>query len=407
MNIGYITYPMNYPPKAGGEIHSYYHTRELSRLGHKVFFLGNSNISHWIPYSPDIGGIRKFMGESDVLYIRIDGEVRNEKYSLLKDASPDLPVVWEVNAPLTELLLRGHTKEFYEEKHRERVRYASNVSLAVCVSDEMQSYAMLELGIDNTIVIPNGAVPITEIEYCDKKSFPNRLLPYKEKFKVLWAGSPMYPWQDIQGMLSAAGKLGVIDKEYCFIFIGDFSGINLGNIPDNVVILDEMDHDTLSDYILAADVCLCIYNDLPNKEFFFSPLKLFDYMGKGKAVIASRLGQIKKVINHGVNGLLVDDERDIISTLLRLKYNRDELDILGKNARKDVIHYYNWRRAAEETVSAISSKIKLNAAKSIDMRKLEDVWSKLEKDFENKSIKTKYLKRLAGRIKTLFGGSLI
>ncbi|OHB72693.1 MAG: hypothetical protein A2W23_10505 [Planctomycetes bacterium RBG_16_43_13] len=400
MNIGYITYPINYPPKAGGAIHSFYLTRELAALGHKVLFLGFTDIPHLNQFSTNIEGGKRFVCESDVLYVRIDGWYRNEKYSRLKDACPELPVVWEINAPLDELMLSGYSKRFYQAKHKTRVELASYVSLAICVSDEMQEYAQSELGISNTVVIPNGAVLSIDSEN-GNKNVAEDLRPYHDKFKVLWAGSPRYPWQGIQTILNVAKKIAYRDRNYCFIIVGDISQTKLGNIPDNVVLIDEMDHFSLSQYVMAADVCLCIYNDYPFRKFFFSPLKLFDYMARGKAVIASNKGQIAQVIKHGVNGLLVDSEEEIIACLRDLQINRNALELLGNNAKNDVIRYYNWRRVAEETCDSLLPLVKHETERKIDLLKLQTIWNVLEKDFEKRQGKIKYLKRLVNKIRTV------
>ena len=391
---------MNYPPKAGGAIHSYYLTRELTGLGHKVLFLGSTDIPHLNQFSTNIEGGNRFVCESDVLYVRIDGWYRNEKYSRLKDAYPDLPVVWEINAPLDELMLRGYSRKFYQSKHKTRVELASYVSLAICVSDEMQEYAQSELGIRNTVVIPNGAVPSIDSE-TENKNAAEDLRLYQDKFKVLWAGSPRYPWQGVQTILNVAKTIACQDRNYCFIMVGDFSQIKLENIPDNVVLIDEMDHFKLSQYVMAADACLCIYNDYPFRKFFFSPLKLFDYMARGKAVIASNKGQIAQVIQHGVNGLLVDSEEEIIACLRDLQKNKNVLELLGNNARKDVVCYYNWERVAVETSNRLLPLVKHDANKKIDLNKLKTIWKVLEKDFGKRQGKIEYLGRLVNKVRTV------
>ena len=50
------------------------------------------------------------------------------------------------------------------------------------------------------------------------------------------------------------------------------------------------------------DVAVAPY--LPLTPFYFSPLKVFEYLTAGLAVVASRVGQVAAVIEHEVNGLL-------------------------------------------------------------------------------------------------------
>src|SRR5262249_29832585 len=55
--------------------------------------------------------------------------------------------------------------------------------------------------------------------------------------------------------------------------------------------------------LASMDVGVAPYPDLPN--FYFSPLKVYEYMAAGLPVVASRLGQISNLIEPGVTGLLV------------------------------------------------------------------------------------------------------
>ena len=61
-------------------------------------------------------------------------------------------------------------------------------------------------------------------------------------------------------------------------------------------------------------------------RFYFSPLKLYEYLAMGKAVVASAIGQVCEVIDDGINGLLTrpGDAGDLAEKLERL-YRDPEL----------------------------------------------------------------------------------
>ena len=56
---------------------------------------------------------------------------------------------------------------------------------------------------------------------------------------------------------------------------------------------------------------------------YFSPLKLFEYMAAGRAVVASRVGQVAEVVVDGVTGLLFEPGNlaDLASCIRRLRNN--------------------------------------------------------------------------------------
>jgi len=62
-------------------------------------------------------------------------------------------------------------------------------------------------------------------------------------------------------------------------------------------------HEEVPDLIRDFDVALAPYPQ-HNHDFYFSPLKLFEYMACGVPVVAARLGQIMEIICHGKTGLL-------------------------------------------------------------------------------------------------------
>lgn len=98
-------------------------------------------------------------------------------------------------------------------------------------------------------------------------------------------------------------------------------------------------------YLDACDILVA--PQIPNpdgSEFFGSPTKLFEYMAMGKAVVASRLGQISQVITDGESGLLVSpgDASDLSGALACLAVNIELRHSLGKAARSEVLAKYTW-----------------------------------------------------------------
>ena len=58
---------------------------------------------------------------------------------------------------------------------------------------------------------------------------------------------------------------------------------------------------------------------VPHSNEYRSPIKLFEYMGQGKAVVAPRTEPIEMVVNDGVNGLLFDSaSKEVDSALAEL-----------------------------------------------------------------------------------------
>jgi glycosyltransferase involved in cell wall biosynthesis len=86
----------------------------------------------------------------------------------------------------------------------------------------------------------------------------------------------------------------------------------------------------------------------PTESFYFSPLKVFEYMAAGLPVAASRIGQIGEVIRDGVNGLLLPpgDPEALAAALERLCRDRALRMRLGQAARATALKEHTWDAVA-------------------------------------------------------------
>jgi glycosyltransferase involved in cell wall biosynthesis len=80
-------------------------------------------------------------------------------------------------------------------------------------------------------------------------------------------------------------------------------------------------------------------------------LALMEAMAQEKAVIGSSVGGIKTLIQHGINGLLVEpaDSTGLAEAILRLLKNSQERKLLGTNARLFISKNFSQGKMAEET----------------------------------------------------------
>jgi glycosyltransferase involved in cell wall biosynthesis len=102
-------------------------------------------------------------------------------------------------------------------------------------------------------------------------------------------------------------------------------------------------HEEVPALIREFDVAVAPYQGSAH-DFYFSPLKLFEYMGCAAAIAAPRLGQIEEVVRDGETGLLYSpSEPDALAaTCDRLLSDRDLGRRLGLAAAADVRRNYTW-----------------------------------------------------------------
>jgi glycosyltransferase involved in cell wall biosynthesis len=118
-------------------------------------------------------------------------------------------------------------------------------------------------------------------------------------------------------------------------------------IANGVIITGIVPHAGIPEMLASADVVTAPYPHLP-QELWFSPLKLYEYMAAGKAIVASRAGQIAEVIQNGHTGILCEpgDVDDFAQATIRLLKDPAERKWLGRNARQQAIKHHSWEQYA-------------------------------------------------------------
>lgn len=104
--------------------------------------------------------------------------------------------------------------------------------------------------------------------------------------------------------------------------------------------------DEVPGLLSEMDVAVAPY---PEKaDFYFSPLKVYEYMAAGLPVVASRIGQLDDLIEHGINGLLVPpgDPYALAEALDSLRRDLELRERLGRTARRDVLRDHTWDAVA-------------------------------------------------------------
>ncbi|MBI3695194.1 MAG: glycosyltransferase, partial [Acidobacteria bacterium] len=129
-------------------------------------------------------------------------------------------------------------------------------------------------------------------------------------------------------------------------------------LHQNVTFLGHVPHDRMPGVLAAMDVLVAPY--APEGFFYFSPIKLFEYMACGRAVLAARTGQIAEVIEDRHNGLLYNpaDPDDFVKKLLSLLRDPARRALLGAQARRTIQNHYTWDHNARR-VNAVLEHVRI------------------------------------------------
>ncbi len=259
------------------------------------------------------------------------------------------PGLLEVNAPLIDEQAehRGLVDRAGAERATERALSATMALVAV--SDEVAEYlASFPAAQGKVHVVPNGVNP---------GRFPPDLKPSLPAppgtFTVGFAGS-MKPWHGLGTLLEAFARLHDANPESRLLLVGDGAGrqplaaeASSRGLGAAVQFTGAVAPGDVPGLLASMDVGVAPYPSVAN--FYFSPLKVYEYMAAARPVVASRVGQLEKLIEPEVTGLLVPpgDVTALASGLERIR-REPELGLrLGRAARAKVLRHHTWDGAVQ------------------------------------------------------------
>jgi glycosyltransferase involved in cell wall biosynthesis len=119
-------------------------------------------------------------------------------------------------------------------------------------------------------------------------------------------------------------------------------------LADRVVFAGAIPHEEVPAVIRQFDVALAPYPNLSH-DFYFSPLKIFEYMACGIPVVAAQCGQISDVVQDGRTGLLYPpgDLDALTAACDRLLSDAVLRAALGQAAANLVRSHYTWDHNAQ------------------------------------------------------------
>jgi glycosyltransferase involved in cell wall biosynthesis len=127
-----------------------------------------------------------------------------------------------------------------------------------------------------------------------------------------------------------------------------------------VLFAGQVDHKRVPALLDACDILLSPHVPMTDgSEFFGSPTKLFEYMAMGKAIVASRLGQIGDVLVDEQTALLIEpgNAQQLAEAILRLSKSIELRERLGAAARQAAVERHTWKRNAQRVLDEYGSLV--------------------------------------------------
>lgn len=279
-----------------------------------------------------------------------------ERYNLFLPAGSWLkkvtgvPYFVEVNAPLTEERERysglslTRTARYFERMTFRNADRLFPVSQAL--ADIIQTMGATP---QQTKVLHNG---ITPAEYVHANGTPIRhQLGLQEKIVLGFVGF-VREWHQLDRVIHVLKHHGT-NPDLHLLVVGDGPAVgdcqqlaaSLG-VSDRVHFVGFQNRDAIPDHLAAMDVAL-----QPAVTSYASPLKIFEYLISGLAIIAPDQPNIREILTDSNTGLLFNPDKfdEAESAIVKLSQDAELREQLGKAARALIDErHYTWDNNAIE-----------------------------------------------------------
>lgn len=348
--------------KDGQFVHMEELTNALKRQGHEIILVGPAAIESE-PFGAEAGFV-------DTLKDSLPGfiyEILEFSYSILaffrirkaiKKHHPDciyeryqlffpvcaviknlykLPLLLEVNAPLYEERERHSSISLHTlARWTQKVTWeTADIILPVTnvLADYVRNYGITDEHIE---VIQNGIDP-QRFSSRPTTSDAKAALGIENKLILGFIGF-MHNWHGLTNVIEILTHQEMNNVH--LLFIGDGPAkksltdlVEQKSLQSRVTFTGTIERDDVKNYISAFDIAL-----QPDVTDYASPLKLFEYMHLGKAIVAPDSNNIKEIITDGKDALLfkTGNMDSFSNTLFKLCQDEELRGKLGKNAQQTI-----------------------------------------------------------------------
>ncbi|HMR99888.1 MAG TPA: glycosyltransferase [Anaerolineales bacterium] len=269
------------------------------------------------------------------------------------------PVVLEMHADVTGHMGAWWLRQFWNAKGKKRMTVTTS-ALRVA----LERTTKLKLENEAVLVAPNG-VELERYESLPSPSEARRQLNLPEGLTVGFTGH-IYPGRGAELLFELAKQMPRVN----FLWVGGMPELVSfwrskleGERVANVTMTGFVEHSKIPLYQAAADVLLMPYSrsilassgqDIAE---VINPMKMFEYMASGRAIVCADISVIREVLNEGNAVFCEAGNLELVFSNWRLEIESLLADesrrlALGAQARMDV-ERFSWVRREERVLDGI------------------------------------------------------
>jgi alpha-maltose-1-phosphate synthase len=364
MRIAYLSADRGVPVfgTKGASVHVRELTRALASLGHEVVIL-TSRAGDLRPRGftiPVRQGSRESLHDQALPFLRdFRPHVLYERYSLFGTAGVRLaaelgiPLLLEVNAPLADEAARYRGLDQVEAARAEERLILRSATRIIAVSGWVARWAEAQgVPAERISLVSNGVDTARFRPRPGDRAHAREELGLDGEAVVGFVGT-LKPWHDVSTLVQALSLLP--PKRPRLVLVGDGpegKGIQeeAARLGVETTLTGAVQHELVPAYLAAFDVAVAPYS--VGDSFYFSPLKLFEYLAAARPVAAADVGEISHCVRPGETGSLYEagEAASLARALGELLDDPGRAASLGARGREHVVAEHTWTQAADTVV---------------------------------------------------------
>ncbi len=206
--------------------------------------------------------------------------------------------------------------------------------------------------------IPSHGDVVVAHDGADAVPLPDAARAVTAKPRIGYVGN-LYPGRGVDLVVELARRIREADFEIVGGDDAELERLAASDLPANLRLAGFVSPGRLGERYLRFDVLLMPYarevmvagGGLDTSRFM-SPLKMFEYMAAGRAIVSSDLPVLREVLENERNALLVPPEEPELweRAVRRLMVESDLRRRLGRSARLDLERHYTWAARARRVL---------------------------------------------------------
>lgn len=179
---------------------------------------------------------------------------------------------------------------------------------------------------------------------------------------VLYIGQ-LHGGQYAELFIKAAGVVLKNAKNVTFMIVGDgYRALELKELAkkegldSHIIFTGSVAHDSIPAYLNSADICVACFedNDITRCK---SPLKVVEYLACGKAIVASNIAEVGRMLDGAGELVKPGDYLSLANGILKLLSDKVLRERLSKLARERAEKKYGWENTAASLLSAYNKSL--------------------------------------------------